>query len=65
MAGLTLAAEDTGSLAKLQLIHKHHLWSHAYWLRGIKDWVQGFWGYIVAKFGSTLWKVKKLDIIVC
>ena len=33
-------------------------------LRGIKDWVSGFWGYIMAKFGSPLWQEKKLDIIV-
>ena len=25
-------------------------------LRGIKDWVQGFWGSIMAKFESILWR---------
>ena len=33
-------------------------------LRGIKDWVQGFWGYIMAKFESILWQMKKLKVIV-
>ena len=33
-------------------------------LRGIKDWVQGFWGYIRAKFESILWQMKKLKVIV-
>ena len=28
-------------------------------LRAIKDWVHGFWGYIVANFGLTLWQVNK------
>ena len=31
-------------------------------LRGIKDWVQGFWGYIMAKFESILWQMKKLKL---
>ena len=31
---------------------------------GIKDWVQGFWGYIMAKFESILWQMKKLKEIV-
>ena len=33
-------------------------------LRGIKDWVQGFWGYIMAVFESVLWQMKKLKAIV-
>ena len=33
-------------------------------LRGIKDGVQGFWGYIMAKFESTLWRMKILEVIV-
>ena len=33
-------------------------------LRGIKDWVQGFWGYIMAKFESVLRQMKKLKVIV-
>ena len=35
-----------------------------YLLRGIKDWVQGFWGYIMAKFESVLRQMKKLKAIV-
>ena len=31
-------------------------------LRGIKDWVQGFWGYIVAKFRST-WQL--FTVVTC
>ena len=39
-----------------------------YTLRAIKDWIHGFWGYIVANFGLTLWQVKKLEmftVVMC
>ena len=26
-----------------------------------KDWVHGFWGYIMGKFILTLWQVKKFE----
>ena len=51
----------------IKKVQKQDLKSIKNVFRGIKDWVQGFWGYIMAKFESVSRQIKPklLTVVTC